>query len=699
MRRSDIILAAFVLAITAMLLIPLPTPLIDLLIVLNISFALLLLLVGLYMPNSLALLSFPTILLLTTLFRLSLNVASARLILSQADAGTVIHAFGTFLVRGEIAVGIIIFTIITIVNFIVIAKGSSRVSEVAARFTLDALPGKQGAIDSDVRAGMLTTEQARQKRDELRKESQLYGSMDGAMKFVQGDAIAGFFIILTNLLGGIYLGVSNGLNLSDAVNTYAVLTVGDGLVSQIPAILISICAGIIVTRVSSSDQTTLGADLNAQLFARPGVIAVSGGILLAIAFLPGLPKIPFLIVAVGFLSTAYFLYRSTQKTEQALPALIDGSTRLLPGGLLDDESGEESAIQIMLGEGHFYEMYRSQAGVFANWWRQYAQDFYDASGLRLPQPQVGTRAACGPLSFSVLLHGTEIARGNALLDCALVESNPLYASSLGLEVREECLHPLTGGRVYWAKQSALLQRLPQESGLRSFDALQVIALQVAAFALRSPEEFLSVSDVHASLRVLEKRNPGFVSEVLARNFIHVSRLTQVLHQLLREGVSVRDFRQIVELVSSFCATNGLSLDEGDTPDLAALVGFIRSQRRRQLSSRYLSVRRTLRVFRIGSAFEELLNAAEYDFDSNSLALEPDAFEEMRQQLGLLWEPLRERGILPVGILGRAEIRPKLFSFLLSCESRYSGCSRSIGALAYEEIDPSVMVEQLGVWGV
>ena len=698
MRRSDIILATFVLAITAMLLIPLPTALIDLLIVLNISFALLLLLVGLYMPNSLALLSFPTILLLTTLFRLSLNVASTRLILSQADAGTVIHAFGTFLVRGEIAVGIIIFTIITIVNFIVIAKGSSRVSEVAARFTLDALPGKQGAIDSDLRAGMLTAEQARQKREDLRKESQLYGSMDGAMKFVQGDAIAGFFIILTNLLGGVYLGVSNGLSLSDAVNTYAILTVGDGLVSQIPAILISICAGIVVTRVSSSEQTTLGADLSAQLFARPGVIAVSGAILVVIAFLPGLPALPFITVAVGFLATAFMLYRSAAKEEQTLPALVDGGVRLLPGGLIDDEALEESSLQVFLGQGHFYEMYRAQAGNYSNWWRQFSQDFYEASGVRLAQPQFGTRAACGALSYCVELHGTEIARGNALLDCALVESNPLYAAALGLEVRQECLHPLTGGRVYWAKQSALLRRLPQDAALRTYDALQFIGLQVAAFALRAPEEFLSVSDVHASLRVLEKRNPGFVSEVLARNFIHVSRLTQVLHQLVREGVSVRDFRQLVELVSSFCATNGLSLNEGDTPDLAALVGFIRSQRRRQLSSRYLSVRRTLRVFRVGSGFEEQLSQAEYDFDTNSLALEPEVFDSMRQQLGEIWEPLRERGILPVGILGRAEIRPKLFSFLLSCESRYSGCSRSIGALAFEEIDPSVMVEQLGIWG-
>ncbi|MCB0352418.1 MAG: FHIPEP family type III secretion protein, partial [Bdellovibrionales bacterium] len=243
-QRSDFFLGVFVIAITAMLLIPLPTGLLDVLLVLNISFSLLLLVVGLYMPNALALLAFPSLLLLTTLFRLGLNVASTRLILSQGDAGRVIEAFGTFLIQGELLVGVIIFLIITIVNYVVIAKGSSRVSEVAARFALDALPGKQMAIDSDLRAGLLTAQEAERRREELRKESQLFGSMDGAMKFVQGDAIAGFFIIVTNIVGGLSIGLLQGMDVADAVQTYTMLTVGDGLVSQIPALLISICAGI-----------------------------------------------------------------------------------------------------------------------------------------------------------------------------------------------------------------------------------------------------------------------------------------------------------------------------------------------------------------------------------------------------------------------------------------------------------------------
>lgn len=268
-RNSDAMLALFVVAVAMMLLIPLPTPLLDLLLALNISFALLLLLVGLYMPNALALLAFPALLLLTTLFRLSLNVASTRLILSRGEAGRVIEAFGMFLIGGELVVGMVIFTIITIVNFIVIARGATRVSEVAARFALDALPGKQMAIDADLRAGLMSAEEARRRRDDLRKESQLYGAMDGAMKFVQGDAIAGFFIIITNILGGLYMGVHGGMGLGDALQRYTLLTVGDGLVSQIPALLISICAGIVVTRVSSGENRTLGSELGMQLFQSP----------------------------------------------------------------------------------------------------------------------------------------------------------------------------------------------------------------------------------------------------------------------------------------------------------------------------------------------------------------------------------------------------------------------------------------------
>ena len=350
-RHSDVIVALFVVAITTMLLIPLPTGLLDFLLAINISVGLLLLLVGLYTPNALTLLAFPSLLLLTTLFRLGLNVASTRLILSQADAGRVIDAFGTFLIQGELVVGVIIFVIITIVNFIVIAKGSARVSEVAARFALDALPGKQMAIDLDLKSGLIDSREAHERREQLRRESQLYGSMDGAMKFVQGDAIAGFFIILTNVIGGMYLGISDGMSFADAIQTYTRLTIGDGLVSQIPALLISVCAGIVVTRVSSADDATLGADVEEQLFAKPGTLLFSGLLLVLIGLFPGLPWAPFILVGGIFIVSSMLLKRSSRRMPSYVPVKVEYPTqaRALPSSLeAADVTVSETQLILML---------------------------------------------------------------------------------------------------------------------------------------------------------------------------------------------------------------------------------------------------------------------------------------------------------------------------------------------------------------
>ena len=309
-RNSEIFVSLFVLAIALLLLVPLPTFILDLLLVVNLSVAFFLLLVVLYLPNAVQLLAFPTLLLLTTLFRLGLNVASTRLILSQGDAGEVIEAFGTFLVGGELLVGLVVFAIITVINLIVIARGASRISEVAARFALDSLPGKQMSIDADLRAGLISPQEAENRREALRKESQLYGAMDGAMKFVQGDAIAGIVIIFTNIIGGLSLGLFHGMGIQDAVTTYTTLTVGDGLVSQIPAFLIAICAGLVVTRIGTGTETTLGGELQSQLFGQPAVLLVVAGLLFLLSFIEGMPQIPFVIIGIGCLGLWVGMMRS-----------------------------------------------------------------------------------------------------------------------------------------------------------------------------------------------------------------------------------------------------------------------------------------------------------------------------------------------------------------------------------------------------
>ncbi|MEL6180883.1 MAG: flagellar biosynthesis protein FlhA, partial [Myxococcota bacterium] len=296
--RGDLILAVTIVAVVGMMLVPLPTLALDLLLTVNIATAVVLLLVGLYINSPLGLSTLPGLLLVTTLFRLGLNISSTRLILLQADAGQVIDAFGTFVVQGDYVVGAVVFLIITLVQFLVIARGSERVAEVSARFTLDAMPGRQMAIDADLRAGALTLEQARQQREELQLESRLYGALDGAMKFVKGDAIAGLLITAINIVGGLAIGVlQRGLPIDQAARTYTLLTIGDGLVSQIPALLIATAAGLIVTRVGVG-SSNLGSDAVGQILRHPRALGITAAFLALLALVPGLPTVPFAILAL-----------------------------------------------------------------------------------------------------------------------------------------------------------------------------------------------------------------------------------------------------------------------------------------------------------------------------------------------------------------------------------------------------------------
>jgi type III secretion protein V len=305
-RFADIALASIVLLVVGMMIVPLPTPLLDVLISANVAVAVLMLLTAMYVKSGLEFTSFPTVLLVTTLYRLALNVSSTRLILLQADAGEVVEAFGNFVVQGNFVVGAVIFSILTLIQFLVVAKGSERVAEVGARFTLDAMPGKQMSIDAELRSGGISQDEARRRRGNLQRESQFYGAMDGAMKFVKGDAIAGIVITVVNILGGLAIGVAmRDMSAAEALAKYGILTIGDGLVSQIPALLISTAAGLVVTRVASEDEdSTLGGDIAQQIFGNPRALTVAAVFVTILAIIPGLPALPFLVIAIIFFVTA-----------------------------------------------------------------------------------------------------------------------------------------------------------------------------------------------------------------------------------------------------------------------------------------------------------------------------------------------------------------------------------------------------------
>ena len=604
-KKSDLAVAVVVLIVSALLITPIPTFLLDILIVVNIAFSLFLLLVGLYLANPLSLLSFPTILLLITLFRLGLNVGSARLILSKGEAGKVIEAFGSQLVQGDIVVGLIIFAILTVVQFVVISKGTSRISEVAARFALDSLPGKQMTIDADLRANIITPEQAKIQRDELRKESQLFGSMDGAMKFVQGDAIAGIFIIFVNIIGGMYVGVKNGLGFAEAVETYTKLTVGDGLVTQIPALLVSICAGIIVTRVSVKDSSTFGNDVAIQLFTKTSTLYTTGGLLALIAFIPGLPTVPFLFVGLVFLSSAYFINRKPSYLDSGFQnssaigldfqnnlmienqSNIDSSKRFDP--LKNDFENADDSVIIYLDAGPAYKIYRSKFVKYKEWWSHLKELFYDSYGLELPQVLIQSSTTLAVNEYKVYYKGVSIDGGFVNIDSMLVETHPQNAPILGLKMIKEERHPIHKNKIIWCTYSDNHRKILDSAEIRSYDFFEFLVIKISEYFRCNPDLLISLTDTYVKLKNLEKKFPGVVEEILSKNMLDISRLTEVLLSFIRERICIKDFKEVLELVALHCS-EVRNNSEGDEHklEMQKLVNFARINKRRSLLQNFIT---------------------------------------------------------------------------------------------------------------
>ena len=683
--KSDAALALFVVAVACMLLVPLPTPLLDLLLVINLSFSILVLLVALYMQSALSLLTFPAILLLSTLFRLGLNVASSRLILSQGEAGQVIDAFGNLLIRGEVIVGVIIFTIVTIVNFIVIARGATRVSEVAARFSLDALPGKQMAIDSDVRAGLCTAQEAQRKRDDLRKESQLYGSMDGAMKFVQGDAIAGVCIILTNIFGGLYLGISRGQSLEEAMHTYTVLTIGDGLVSQIPALLTSICAGIVVTRVSSGDSTTLGGEIQTQLFTQPRTLVVTAVLVSIVGLLPGLPVLPFLAVAIVLTSLAYIMQRAGSENGRVIqPKREQLGSAQLPAlyAPLEDEAFDKEAIVLKLDSIGLYPLYRANQSRYRQFWSDLTQDVYAYLGVTLPVISVTSSESLGTLCTEAIIQETTIDSLSAVSDALVVEVNPESAFAYGLHVIGELMHPIDGNRISWCENTALLRNLQEGGMVRALDAIEFSYVRIAGHIRNHPEFFVSSAEIHTALKGIDKRHPGFLAESLNREFLPTTRITEICHELLRDGLSIRDLRNIVEVLSSYCSTEGKDFVQDGVYDRDHIVQYFRRSRRKTIVGNRLTRMGALRVITVHDEVESLFETLKKNGNVDQ--------RRVTAQLQNLVQPIQRRGLLPVSVLCRSESRSAIAAFIHQ-QFPY------IGVFSYDELDSKIQLQYAGQW--
>ncbi|MBA1426996.1 type III secretion system export apparatus subunit SctV [Pseudomonas fluorescens] len=537
-RRAEVLGAVVVMAIVFIFIVPLPTWLVDILIALNICISCLLIVLALYLPGPLAFSSFPSILLLTTMFRLALSIATTRLILLEQDAGDIVEAFGNFVVGGNLAVGLVIFMILTIVNFLVITKGSERVAEVAARFSLDAMPGKQMSIDSDLRAGLIDGAQARDKREQLSRESQLFGAMDGAMKFVKGDAIAGLIIVVINLLGGFSTGMfQHGMSAGESMALYSVLTIGDGLIAQIPALLISLTAGMIITRVAPDGRkgvSNMGAEIARQMTSEPKSWMIASVGMLAFATLPGMPTVVFILISMMTGSLGYYLMRQRQR-EDAPATPDEKAVRPEENGNEDLRGFDPSRPYLLQFNPKLYNT--PEVIDIVQKIRQARNALVANIGLTLPpfEAEFSESLAVDEMRFCV--HEVPVVTAT-LSDRVAVEyaalAPPPDRGERGLPERDEA-------DWLWLSPDDPLLDDPQ---IERFSAQSLVIERMKRAMLLSGPRFLGIQESKSILSWLEHNQPELVQEL--QRIMPLSRFSSVLQRLAAEGVPLRAVRLIVE---------------------------------------------------------------------------------------------------------------------------------------------------------
>lgn len=680
---SDVMLAALVVGILGMMLVPLPTLVVDLLLTLNITVAVVLLMVALYIPRALDIAAFPSILLLTTLFGLGLNVSTTRLILLDADAGRVVEAFGHFVVQGNYVVGGVIFLIITIIQFVVIAKGSERVSEVAARFTLDAMPGKQMSIDADLRAGAFDIEEAQRRRAELQTESQLFGSLDGAMKFVKGDAIAGIVVTAINIIAGLIIGVfQQGMAAGTAAETYTLLTIGDGLVSQIPALLISTTSGIIVTRVAGEDESHLGGDIVRQILAHPKALIIASGLLAVLGIIPGLPTLPFL--AMGAVAGA-IAYGVIQTDREVGAEMDDADAEDVQAMEREAEASAAQAsvlmpattpLSVALGVGLTEEMSRERLDWLRDVLPSMREGLFYERGVKVPAVQLRTDAASvGDRRISIQIDEVEVA------DCRVPEDRVLCNESPGgLDVFEmsgqAARHPVSRTAASWidAEHAETIER----AGYKTWDVAGLVLLHLTAALQRHADQFVTIQSMRSMLDQLEGPYPALVAETIPK-LVDLQTMTEVCRRLAEEGISLRQLPTILDVVADRAQF---------VTDPVDLAEEVRAGLSRYITDAHASDDGQVVVYVVDAEIERIVEGAVRRTDTGTfLSLPPDVSREILEAVRAEIEPDLKAGREPI-LLTSAEVRRYIHK-LVTLETDH--CI----VLSYRELDPSLSVQPLG----
>ncbi|QEM82569.1 type III secretion system export apparatus subunit SctV [Halomonas binhaiensis] len=609
-QRSDVVIAMFIVLAVVMMIIPLPTSLVDALIGVNIGFSLLILIVAFYISHPVEYSSLPPIILLATLFRLALSITTTRLILLEGNAGQIVSAFGNFVIAGEVVIGLVVFLIITVAQFLVITKGAERVAEVAARFILDGMPGKQMSIDNDVRNGHIDQEEARIKRSRLERESQLYGSMDGAMKFVKGDAIAGLVILCVNLIGGLLIGMlKRDMPFGEAVNTYSLLTVGDGLIAQIPALLIAVAAGTVVTRVNSDQAGDLGSEIVAQLGSNSRALGLTATILFFAAFIPGFATGVFLFLAAGLGLAAWWVRRRYRREhpedssgESSAPSSSVDSAQPSASGAEALASGQQlpttqHRLVVSLGSALAEEIPLDSLRGVVDATRQRV-----ASELGIDIPAVGVRSDAfrEAQGMAIELDEVPVLEGEVPADHVLLDDDPMHLELLEVEYLSR---PSLTSRASSHWVDAQSQSLLDEAGIGYQLPQQVLCQCLERVLTRYAGEFVGIQETRSLLSQMEQDYSELVGEAV--RVVSLQKMADVLRRLVEEGVPLRALRTILEAMVTWGAQE---------QSVGRLVERIRGALARQICHRYARNDRVLPAWVITRQLEETIRSALRDND-------------------------------------------------------------------------------------
>jgi flagellar biosynthesis protein FlhA len=674
-KNSDVFMAVAVVGILVFMVMPLPTLLLDLLLSFSITFSLIILLASMYVQTPLDLSAFPSILLLVTLFRLSLNVASTRIILLNGNegimaAGKVIKAFGSFVVGGNYLVGIIVFLILVAINFIVITKGAGRIAEVAARFTLDAMPGKQMSIDADLNAGLITEQEARERRQLIAQEAEYYGAMDGANKFVRGDAIAGIVITLINIIGGLAIGVfQNDMSFTAAAQNYTLLTIGDGLVSQVPALIISTAAGVIVTRAGA--ESSLGEEIASQILIQPKAIAVAAGVLFGFALVPGLPTIPFLILSILSAGLAYIVFKAIKASARIEEELKIKEEKALPSDQFEALPPLD-ILAIEVGYGLIPLVDVEQDGQLLNRIKSLRRQIARELGIIVAPVHIQDNMQLKPGEYIILLKGNEVGRGELMTNYYLA-MNPSGTTEKidGIATKE----PTYGLPALWIKEDVKENALSK--GFTVVDLATVLTTHLSEIVKRHSHELLGRQDVQQLLDNLKETHPKVVEE-LVPNLLPLGGVVRVLQNLLKEQVPIRDLLAILEALADWAAA---------TKDLDILTEHVRHALARTITKIHLTPEGKIAAITLGHSVESAISEALRQTEHGSyLALDPARAQQIMNKLAAGLEKLSSANYQPL-VMCTAQIRYH-FKRLVD---RFM---RQVVVLAYDEILSDVEIQSI-----